>query len=122
MQKANLLKRTINKIKNKPEKLVKYASYLSDFAAKCLEKSDAQGYALGISGGIDSALALAILTSNPKLKVRGVFIDIESQPMDKEDAQSLTKIYKFDYQYINLTDEYKALVKKLGIENNRYIV
>lgn len=118
MEKANTLKKWLVRCKNKPEKLVKYAKYLSDFAQKSLQKSNAQGYVLGISGGIDSALALAILSSNSQLKVLGVFIDIESQPMDKQDAESLRNVYHFDYQYINLTDEYRSLVKKLNLENN----
>ena len=118
MEKANNLKRLRVKWKNQPDKLLEYGRYLADFAAQCLEKSSADGYVLGISGGVDSALALAILTSNPKFKTMGVFIDIESQPMDKSDAESLKQIYKFEYKYINLTNEYKALVKALGIEQN----
>ena len=118
MQKANGFIKLLNRRKNQPKNLDNYARYLADFAAKCLEKSSAQGYILGISGGVDSALALAILTSNPKLKVLGVFIDIESQKMDLDDAKSLQEIYKFEYKYINLTSEYKALVKVLGISNN----
>lgn len=118
MEKANNLKRLIVKWKNQPQRLIDYAKYLSDFAKKSLEKTSAQGYVLGISGGVDSALALALLSSNSKFKTMGVFIDIESQPMDKSDAESLRKIYKFEYKYINLTNEYKALVKTLDIEKN----
>ncbi len=118
MEKANTLKKWKVKSQNKPEKLVKYAKYLANFAKKALQKTNATGYVLGISGGIDSALALAILSSNSDMNVLGVFIDIESQPMDKQDAESLKTIYHFDYQYINLTDEYRTLVKKLNIESN----
>lgn len=118
MEKANTLKKWLVRCKNKPEKLVKYAKYLSDFAQKSLQKSNAQGYVLGISGGIDSALALAILSSNSQLKVLGVFIDIESQPMDKQDAQSLKQVYNFEYKEIDLTAEYRMLVEKMGIGDN----
>lgn len=118
MQKANNLKRLFNRRKNQPKKLNNYARYLADFASKCLEKSSAQGYVLGLSGGVDSALALAILATKPEMKILGVFIDIESQKMDQDDAKSLQQVYKFEYKYINLTSEYKALVKTLGIENN----
>ena len=118
MQKANTVKKWIVKTQNKPEKLVKYARYLQDFAKKCLEKTSCNGYVLGISGGIDSALALAILSNTPNLKVLGVFIDIESSQMDKQDAESLTKVFNFEYKSINLTDEYHLLCKKLCIEGN----
>lgn len=119
MQKPNALKRILNRIKNKPEKLTDYVWYLSSFATKCLKKSSADGYVLGISGGIDSALCLAILSKTPNIKTLGVFIDIESQEQDLKDAQSLSDVFKFEYKYINLTDEYRLLVKKLGIENNK---
>lgn len=118
MQRANNLKRMITKWKNQPDRLLEYGRYLSEFAKQCLEKSSAQGYVLGLSGGVDSALALAILTSNSNFKVLGVFIDIESQKMDRTDAESLKSVYKFEYKYINLTSEYKALVKALGIKDN----
>lgn len=119
METANTLKKWHVKHQNKPHKLVKYARYLSGFAKKCLEKTSCDGYVLGVSGGIDSALALAILANTPGIRVLGVFIDIESSQMDKDDAQSLSKIYNFEYRYINLTDEYKMLVRKLGLENNK---
>lgn len=118
MEKANTIKKWIVKSQNKPEKLVKYARYLQDFAKKCLNKTSCSGYVLGISGGIDSALALAILSNTPDIRTLGVFIDIESSEMDKQDALSLTKVFKFEYKSISLTDEYKMLVNKLGIENN----
>lgn len=119
MEKANALKKFIVKRQNQPDKLIKYAKYLSNFAKKYLEKTDAQGYVLGISGGIDSALALAILANTPGIRVMGVFIDIESRALDLEDAQLLAKQFKFEFKTFNLTDEYRALVKKLGIENNK---
>lgn len=118
MQKANTIKKWIVKGQNKPQKLVKYASYLGDFAKNYLNKTHAAGYILGISGGVDSALALAILSKVSGIKLMGVFIDIESQPMDKTDAESLKKVFNFEYKYLNLTDEYKLLVKKFGIEND----
>lgn len=118
MQNPNTIKKWIVRSQNKPHKLVAYAKYLQDFAKKCLEKTSCTGYVLGVSGGIDSALALAILSNTPNIKVLGVFIDIESSKMDKQDAESLTKVFNFEYKAINLTDEYKALCKKLCIEGN----
>lgn len=118
MENANNLKRLINKRKNQPGNLIKYLNYLSDFAHDYIEKTATNGYVLGISGGIDSALALAILANTPGIKVVGAFIDIESSPLDRQDAESLAGIYRFEYKYINLTDEYHSLVKKLGIENS----
>ncbi|MCQ3907187.1 MAG: NAD(+) synthase [Mycoplasmoidaceae bacterium] len=85
---------------------------------KCLEKSSCQGYVVGVSGGIDSAVTIAILSKIPNIRLVGAFIDIESNQMDKDDAKSLTKIFDFEYQYINLTEEYRLLVKKLGIEKS----
>lgn len=118
MQNANTIKKWYVKSINQPHKLVNYASYLARFAKKCLHDAAAEGYVLGISGGIDSALALAILANTEGIKVIGAFVDIESSAQDKADAELLSQTYKFDYRYINLTDEYRSLVTKLGIENN----
>ncbi|MBQ0045637.1 MAG: NAD(+) synthase [Mycoplasma sp.] len=115
MQRANELKRLINKRRNQPKNLIKYGKYLSDFAVKSLHKTDANGYVVGISGGVDSALALAILATTPGIRVMGVFIDIESQRMDREDAKSLTSQFNFQYRYINLTKVYRTLVKQLRL-------
>lgn len=119
MEKANALKKFFVRRQNQPDKLVKYANYLSNFAKQYLLKTSAEGYVLGISGGIDSAVAAAILVGAPGIKVLGVFIDIESNPLDLTDAKALAEKFKFDFQYVNLTDEYKQLVKKLGLENNK---
>lgn len=118
MENANNLKRLINKRKNQPNNVLEYVNYLSDFARDYSIKTASNGYVLGISGGIDSALALAILANTPGVRVIGVFVDIESNPLDRQDAESLRNIYQFEYKYINLTDEYHSLVKKLGLENS----
>lgn len=115
MQRANTIKRLINKRINQPKNLIKYGKYLSNFALKSLSKTDANGYVVGISGGVDSALALAILSTTPGIRVMGVFIDIESQKMDREDAKSLTSQFNFQYRYINLTKVYRTLVKQLKL-------
>ncbi len=118
MENANNFKRLINKRKNQPNNVLKYVNYLSDFAKNYLEKTMANGYVLGISGGIDSAVALAILANTPNIRVIGAFIDIESNPLDRQDAESLRNVYQFEYKYINLTDEYHSLVEKLGIQHS----
>lgn len=111
-------KQTISKAKNKPQKLEKYGLYLAKWANDYLEQSKAFGYVLGLSGGIDSSLALAILSLNSNLKLIGAFIDIESSKRDLEDVKLLQDLFKFEFVYMNLTDEYHSLVKKLDIENN----
>ncbi len=118
MENRNILKQTIAKAKNKPANLEKYGLYLAKWAEGFLKKTDSFGYVLGISGGIDSALALAILSTIKNIKLVGAFIDIESSKLDLEDAKSLQQIYKFEFVHLDLTSEYNSLVKKLGIESN----
>ena len=117
MQQANAFKRFCIRRKNKPQNVVKYAKYLEAFASKINHDTATLGYVLGLSGGIDSSLALAILSQNTK--VVGVFIDIESSKEDRLHAESLQDKFKFEYKYINLTKIYLDLVKALKIEDSK---
>lgn len=119
MQNPNALKRFKLRRKNKQRNLLKYAQYLADWARIYIQKTNCVGYVVGISGGIDSALCVAILSNTPNIKTLGVFIDIESSEVDRKHAELLKDKYDFKYEYINLTEEYKGLVKKLHIEQNK---
>lgn len=119
MQNPSLLKRLMVRAKNKPQKVLNYSYYLIKFAQNYIQKTTCFGYVVGLSGGIDSALTLAILSQTKGLKIMGVFVDIESNPRDRVDAESLKPKYNFEYKYINLTKQYQELVKVLGIENNQ---
>jgi len=119
MQNSNTIKKWHCKRKNKEKNLQKYVYYLSVWARTYIQKTNCVGYVVGVSGGIDSALCIAILANTPNIKVIGAFIDIESSQQDRKDAESLKSKFDFQYQYIDLTDEYHDLCKKLGIVGNK---
>lgn len=118
MENRSNFKQLLARKRNQPKRLVKYGLYLATWANEYLKKTTATGYVLGVSGGIDSALALAILSSISGIKVIGAFIDIESSKQDLEDAKLLQEKYKFNFVYIDMNDIYHSMVKKLEIENN----
>lgn len=118
MENRSSWKQAIAKNQNKPKKLEKYGLYLAKWAESFVKKTDSFGYVLGISGGIDSALAASILSMCKDTKLLGVFIDIESSISDVSDAKALAKKFKFELQYIDLTNEYLSLVQKCNIERN----
>ena len=94
MENRNWFKQLIAKCKNKPEKIEKYGLYLTKWAKDYLKQTTGFGYVVGLSGGIDSSLALAILAQNKDLKLVGAFIDIESSKQDLEDAKLLIGLYE----------------------------
>jgi len=116
MEKANNIQRFFIKKLNDPKRVYKYALSLERWAAKFLTKTSADGYCLGVSGGIDSALALAMLSKIPNINLLPVFIDIESLKQDRIDAENLCKKFNVEMKYIDLTKTYKYLVKELKLE------
>jgi len=118
MEKANNIQRFFIKKLNQPTKVYKYALSLERWAEKYLKKTSAEGYILGVSGGVDSALAFAMLSKIPNITLLPVFIDIESLKSDREDAEELCKKFNVPMQYIDLTKTYKYLVKEFKLEKS----
>jgi len=118
MERQNYFKQLNCRAKNSPERLEKYVHYLAKWCKEYLETTIAEGYVCGISGGIDSAVCAALISKIEGMKFLGVFVDIESNKKDYEDAQKLAQEMKFELRYVNLTDEYHNIVKKLGIEKS----
>ena len=113
-----MLKKIINKAKNSKKQLLKYANYLSDFASNYIKNSISDGYIIGLSGGIDSAVVLALLANNKSQKLMGVFIDIDSSDLDRQCAKQMKEKFNFIYQYVDLTSQYKQLVKALNLTSS----
>ena len=116
MNKFNFFKMLHCYVKNKPSKLLKYAKYLEKLAKSYCDKYMMTGFCLGISGGIDSALTLAMLCHIPSIKVLGVFINIESSQDDINCVNKLKNKFNFDFLSINLTATYLNMVKQLQLD------
>lgn len=104
--------------KNKPAKLLKYAKYLEKWAKSYCDKYAMTGFCLGLSGGIDSALTLAMLCHLKNVKVLGVFINIESSQEDIDCVNKLKDKFIFDFLSIDLTPIYLSLVKQLQLQHS----
>lgn len=118
MSTLNYLKMLYCFNKNKPKKLQKYAKYLESWAKSYCNRYAMTGFCLGLSGGVDSALTLAMLCHIPNTKILGVFINIESSQEDIDCVNKLKDKFNFDYLSIDLTSTYQNMVKQLQIENS----
>ena len=73
------------------------------------------GYILGLSGGLDSAVVARLAQDAVGDQLLCVIIDIDSHPQDLEDARELCRIHGLKYLDINLSAEYHALVANLEL-------
>lgn len=100
------------------DKIKRYLNDLETYIKKFLSQNKIQKVVIGISGGIDSALAIAILKRVLKSNdILAYFIDIKSNKQDYEDAISLCKHLEINLNYLNLNKAYKQIIKKLGVKN-----
>ncbi|RKX67007.1 MAG: NAD(+) synthase [Tenericutes bacterium] len=75
-----------------------------------LNESSADGFVIGISGGVDSALVTALakeVTDN----VLGMYIDIDSSESSKELAELVAQSTNVKFETINLTNSFNEFVK-----------
>lgn len=78
-----------------------------------LSESKAAGTVCGLSGGIDSAVVSVLLNKIIGKKHLALFIGIESQEADLEDARMLAEKFDLNFLEFDLTDVYLNLVQNL---------
>lgn len=102
--------------------MTEYKNYLNNLKKEFtsyLKQNNIKNVVLGLSGGIDSAVCLAILKKC--LKPQNIFvyfIDIKSTKTDKKDALDLSKFLDINLKFIDLSKEFKILSKKFS-ENGK---
>ena len=77
-----------------------------------LSESGTQGFVLGLSGGLDSAVCAALIRKATE-NCLGLILPIESDVKDLDDAASVANLLNLKTQYIDLTAVYNNLVKML---------
>ena len=88
------------------EKYVDYlVSFLKDYARPF------NGYILGVSGGLDSAVVAKIAKKAVGHKLFCLVIDIESDPKDISDARVYLEEEKIPFAFVDLSKTYQELVK-----------
>lgn len=86
--------------------------YLVSWLKNEVEKAGAKGVVLGISGGIDSAVAAAIAKKAFGANCMGLIMPCESSMEDRIHAQLLVEAFDIDHRVVELTDVYKFLITK----------
>ncbi|NCA96075.1 MAG: NAD(+) synthase, partial [Methanomicrobia archaeon] len=71
------------------------------------------GYVLGISGGIDSAVVAALAKKAVGDKLFCLVLPCESRPEDEDDARLLAESLDLSYQVVDLTSTYQTLMREV---------
>lgn len=97
----------------------KYLIDLQKYVKNYLKNNNINNVVIGLSGGIDSSVSLAILNyCLDKKQIFAYFIDIESSKNDLVDAKKICDQFKIKLNYIDLTKSYNKLINSLSIKNN----
>lgn len=91
--------------------LKQYLETIKDFLKEYLNKSQTNGYVLGLSGGVDSSLVAALCKESVgKDKLTCIMMPIDSLPKDLEDALELAKALDLKYEIIDASEAFHKLV------------
>ncbi|SHG98733.1 NH(3)-dependent NAD(+) synthetase [Thermosyntropha lipolytica DSM 11003] len=88
------------------------AEYLVSWLRNEVEKAGAKGVVLGISGGIDSAVAAVLAQKAWGENCLGLILPCESSVEDRMHAQLLVDTFKINHRIVELTDVYRLLTTK----------
>ena len=85
------------------------ADEIADWIRKVVRDAGAKGVVIGLSGGIDSAVAAALAARALPGNVLGVILPCESDPQDAEDARLVASSLGIETTEVDLTGAYRAL-------------
>lgn len=89
------------------------AAYIIQWMSERVEEAGAKGGVFGVSGGIDSALVLALAKRAWGDNCMGLVLPCHSLPEDVEDALMLLDLFNCAHKTIDLTGPYDAMVEVL---------
>lgn len=93
------------------EKLEQYLKYLVTYLKQ--KSNSFNGYILGLSGGLDSAVVSLLAKEAVGDKLLVVTINIHSSEEDLKHARNLALRHKLNFLELDLSAEYDALIKAL---------
>lgn len=100
----------MNKVQKQIQNIAKWVnSYVTSYKLN--------GVTLGISGGIDSAVVVGIISKFTNLETQYVFIDIGNSTLDKKCVKELAKKLKVNIRTINLKKEFQTLIKTIKVKD-----
>jgi NAD+ synthetase len=91
----------------------KYVEYLEKWLAEQLDYYQADGFVIGISGGVDSAVTAHLLARKYKEKTIGVILPCSSNPQDMKDAQLVIDNTGIESHCIDLTKTHSILMEEV---------
>lgn len=94
-------------------KLNEYLLEIEKFLKNKLDETHTQGYVLGVSGGIDSALVALLAHRAVGDKLFCLILPCESHPDDAKDAIELLEKFKIKYEIIDLTSTYHTIISDM---------
>lgn len=97
------------------EKLANYKNYLVHYLREYAQNFN--GYILGLSGGLDSAVAALLAKEAVGDNVLCVIINIDSDPRDLNDARAFAKAHALPTIEYDLTADYNALITTLAAKH-----
>ncbi|MGL4952019.1 MAG: NAD(+) synthase, partial [Mycoplasma sp.] len=84
--------------------------------------NNVENVVIGISGGVDSAVSLAILNEAlPKENINAYFIGIESSSRDCEDAKSIANSLDIKINEVNLTNLLNSMKNEFNQQNKHAV-
>lgn len=93
------------------EALKHYLKYLTTYLKR--KSQNFNGYILGLSGGLDSAVVALLAKQAIGDNLLNVIINIHSNPQDLADARELCAKHDLKYLEIDLSAEYDAIIANL---------
>ncbi len=78
-----------------------------------VKAANAKGLVVGVSGGVDSAVAAALIKRACPQNSLGVIIPISSDPQDLIDARLVVKKLGLDAFELDLTHEHQSMIEKV---------
>ncbi|MCH5180430.1 MAG: NAD(+) synthase [Erysipelotrichales bacterium] len=94
-------------------KLEEYLKVIERFLKDKLVETKMSGYVLGVSGGIDSALVLALAKRAVGEKIFGLIMPCESHESDANDAIELLEKFNVEYITVDLTSTFQKMAIEL---------
>ena len=99
--------------------ITKVVDWISGIASGSVKDSGASGMIVGLSGGLDSAVVLALcVQAVGKSSVIGVSMPCFSSPDDKADARLVANKFGIDFRVVNLDTAYTAFTSLMHTGTN----
>jgi NAD+ synthase len=89
------------------------AHHISEWIKERVEEARAEGVILGLSGGVDSSLTVALAKKALGDKVLGLLMPCHSDPTDLEHARRVATKFGIETQYVDLGPVFDRLMASL---------